>query len=224
MQTLPILWSFRRCPYAMRARMALWICGHRVEIREILLRDKPDAFLSISRDKTVPVLVCTDGTILQESRDIIFWACEHSDAGQSLLAQFADNSQDNSLFLDRLEGEFKTSLDRYKYSARYTDDPAEAAESKYEHRDKASQFIWEIEKMLAAQPYISGGEAGIVDIATWPFIRQFRIADPGWFDAQKWGRVQKWLNGFLNSELFAQIMHKYAPWQEADTPLIFGAE
>ncbi len=217
----PVLWSFRRCPYAMRARYALLECGIEVEVREIVLRDKPEAFLQHSSDKTVPVLVLEDGAIIAESRDIIFWACAHSVHGQQLQSQFNENGADNKVFLDRLEGEFKHHLDRYKYSTRYKDDPAQAASYRTENRKEAARFIWDIETSLTAQPYLGGDRVGICDIASLPFIRQFRIADPTWFDAQDWTGVKNWLQRFLNSSQFSKIMVKYTPWQEGDEPVFF---
>ena len=218
----PILWSFRRCPYAMRARHALVHCGQAVEIREILLSNKPMAFLDKAPDKTVPVLELIDGSILHESRDIIFWACSQSDIGQKLNAEFAREQAENSAFLDRLEGDFKHHLDRYKYSTRYTENPEIAAQLRLENRQKASIFINEIEQRISAQPFLCGQSIGILDIATLPFIRQFRIADIPWFDAQEWHQVHHWLANFMGSEIFAQIMVKYPPWQEEDAPTMLA--
>ena len=209
MTAAPILWSFRRCPYAMRARLALKSSGTAVRLREIVLRDKPEEFLSASAKGTVPVLVMDDGVVLDESRDIIFWALHRSDP-EGWLKIYAKDPDGCTAFLDRLDGPFKTHLDRYKYASRYEDGKAEAEQ----HRAEGAAFLSELDEILSTQPYLSGDDAGLLDVASLPFIRQFRIADPAWFDAQAWPHLHPWLQDFLNSDRFAAIMEKYKPWRE----------
>ena len=212
----PILWSFRRCPYAMRARLAVAASGITVELREILLRDKPDAFVAASAKATVPVLVQTDGTILEESRDIMFWALGQNDP-ENWLACWHQDKAKVTAFLDELDGPFKTHLDRYKYDSRYEGEDA------ITHRSAGAAFLQRIDSILATQPWLSGGAAGLMDYASLPFIRQFRIADPDWFDHQPWPHLHPWLQGFLDAAQFAAIMTKYTPWQDGERGIAFPA-
>ena len=206
-----ILWSFRRCPYAMRARLALKSSQTKVKLREIVLRDKPEAFKAASPKATVPVLVMDDGVVLEESRDIMFWALSRHDP-EGWLDVVSGDPDGVKDFLDRLDGPFKHHLDRYKYSSRYDDTKKEAED----HRNKGAEFLTEIDHILAQQPALSGNAMGLLDYASLPFIRQFRIADPDWFDAEDWPYLHRWLQDFLSSERFAAIMEKYKPWQETD--------
>ena len=207
--TTPILWSFRRCPYAMRARLALKSSGTAVRLREIILRDKPDEFLAASAKGTVPVLVMDDGVVLDESRDIMFWALSRHDP-EGWLDVVADDPDRCKEFLNRLDGPFKTHLDRYKYASRYDD----AADDAIMHRDEGVKFLDEINTTLSQKAALSGQKTGMLDYAALPFIRQFRIADPAWFDAQDWPHLHDWLQAFLQSDRFAAIMEKYTPWLE----------
>jgi len=211
-----IFWSFRRCPYAMRARLAIAASGIEVELREILLRDKPEAFRAASVKATVPVLQSGDGKVLEESRDIMFWALEQNDP-QDWLAPWHHDQQQVETFLERLDGSFKTNLDRYKYASRF--DPEEAMAN----RDAGAAFLGEIDQILSRQPALSGEKAGIMDYASLPFVRQFRIADESWFDAQSWPYLHKWLQRFLQSPAFAAIMQKYPPWQPGEVGVSFPA-
>ena len=210
----PVFWSFRRCPYAMRARLALQSAGMTVTLREILLRDKPEAFLATSPKATVPVLDLGDGHIIEESRDIMIWALSRHDP-ERWLAVTEQAPQTCTDFLDRLDGPFKTHLDRYKYASRY--DP-EAAEY---HRDAGAEMLAECERSLATNPALSGAHQGLLDFASLPVIRQFRIADPHWFDSQTWPHLHQWLQGFLTSSRFAGVMEKYSPWQPGEDGVTF---
>ena len=177
--TLPILYSFRRCPYAMRARLAVSSAGIQVELREILLRDKPADFLATSPKGTVPVLKLENGQVIDESRDIMFWALEQNDP-ENWLAVWRQNPALAMAFLDRLDGAFKHDLDRYKYASRYDRDAG------LTHRDSGAAFLAEIDQDLQQTGALSGAHLGLLDFASLPFVRQFRIADPNWFDNQSW--------------------------------------
>ena len=211
---MPILWSFRRCPYAMRARLAIDASQQQVELREILLRDKPDSFIAVSPKATVPVLQCDDGKVIEESRDIMFWALERNDP-EGWLDIWRQSPADVTAFLDRLDGAFKTDLDRYKYASRYDADAA------LKHRDAGVVFIAELDNILAQKPALSGDRLGVLDFACLPFIRQFRIADSIWFDEQSWPALHKWLQAFLSSSRFERVMQKYSPWHEGEQGVDF---
>ena len=215
---LPIFWSFRRCPYAMRARLALRSAGIKVELREILLRDKPAAFLTVSKTKTVPVLELADGEVIEESRDIMFWALKYAHDPEGWLAPFYKDESAVAAFFERLDGPFKQDLDRYKYATRFADNKKDVAENQLTHRSQGANSLNEIEALLSKQACLSGAKMGILDFACLPFIRQFRLADMHWFDAQDWPHLHRWLAEFLVSDRFSQIMEKYPPWQSEQAP------
>jgi glutathione S-transferase len=197
-----ILYSFRRCPYAMRARMALSISNARYEHREVVLRDKPPEMLEASPKGTVPVLVTEDGAVIEESLDIMRWALGRNDP-EGWLARRDDPLQAAN------DGPFKHHLDRYKYATRYDDvDPEE-------HRAAALDILKRLEDRLGEGAYLCGDARGFADIAIFPFIRQFANADRDWFDAQELPRLQAWLAGLVGSELFAGVMLKHPQWRSA---------
>lgn len=198
----------------MRARLAIASAGIRVELREILLRDKPQAFVMASSKATVPVLQDQDHTVLEESRDVMIWALSQHDPEGWLDVVVADKDRADR-FLDRLDGPFKTHLDRYKYASRYDANLAE------HHRAEGAVILAEFEEILAEQAHLSGELAGLLDYASLPFVRQFRIADPEWFDDQNWPHLHKWLGAFLASDRFAAVMIKYDPWQPDERGVSF---
>lgn len=199
---LPLVYSFRRCPYAMRARMALVLSGHRVRIRELILRDKPEAMLEASPKGTVPVLVLPTGDVIDESLAVMIWAI---DEGSGPLQRPSD---DERALIERNDGPFKHDLDRYKYPNRYEGvDPIA-------HRASGGEFIQALNERIIHHGQLAGEHSGFADYAIFPFIRQFRIADQEWFDAQDWSGVHGWLQGHLASDVFLQIMQKYPLWND----------
>ena len=209
MDTHPIFWTFRRCPYAMRARLALASSGVGGELREILLRDKPDAFLETSASATVPALRAGD-LVIDESRDIMIWALEQSDPEHLL-----DMPESGWELIARNDGPFKQALDHTKYASRYPDLDASV------ERAKAAEFLMDLEGQLDGQTWLFGVRPTVADYAILPFVRQFANTDRAWFDAQDWPNVRGWLDRFLESERFKGIMSKYAPWAEGDAPVWF---
>lgn len=208
MRPLPILYSFRRCPYAMRARLALRVSGIRCEIREVKLSAKPDALIEISEKATVPVLAAPDGQIIDESIDIMRWALARSDPEGWL-------ERDDRELIAANDGPFKHHLDRYKYPNRYDDCDAQ------EHRAAAMVHLQALENRLAEQPFLSGIERGLTDMAIMPFIRQFAATDREWFAEQPLRHLQPWLAGHLSSPLFTAVMDKLPPWRAGDEPTLF---
>ena len=200
MTDLPILWSFRRCPYAMRARLGLRKAGVTVEKREILLKDKPAEFLRASKSATVPTLE-TGNEVLDESLDIMVWALKQSDPEQLL-----NMPEVGWALIEENDGPFKMALDHTKYAVRYPElDPAR-------ERSDASDFIFQLEDRLKGQAWLFGSEPRIADFALLPFVRQFANTDSAWFHAQPWPSVIGWLKAFVDGEDFAQIMQKHAVW------------
>ena len=209
---LPILYSFRRCPYAMRARMAIHISSQKCEIREVLLRDKPPSMLEYSSKGTVPVLVLQSGEVIDESLDVIEWALNLNDPDNWQRSK--DNEKTKELIKIN-DGEFKHHLDRYKYSKRYDNEDPEF------HRKKCLSFIEKVNSELQNSKYIFDDAISYIDISLLPFIRQFRIADNEWFDELPYENVKSWLSNFLNSELLESIMSKHDLWKEGDEVTIF---
>lgn len=202
----PVLYSFRRCPYAMRARLALASARIEVELREILLRDKPAAFLAVSPSATVPCLV-HDGGVIDESLDVMVWALRQNDPEGWL--QMPEEGHD---WIARADGPFKQALDRTKYANRY---PGVDPESQ---REAAAGFLSEFNVQIGEWIF---DRPTLADFAILPFVRQFAFIDKQWFDAQDWPRLQGWLERFLISERFERIMHKYSQWREGDAPIHF---
>jgi glutathione S-transferase len=205
---LPVLYSFRRCPYAMRARLALASAGIEVELREIVLCDKPGVFLNTSQKGTVPVLV-TD-QVIEESIEVMDWALEQSDPEGLLYGgKVARN------LVERCETEFKSHLDRFKYATRY-----EGVDREKE-RILSSVYLRELDSMLADGDYLFGNQIGFADIGIAPFVRQFANVDRTWFEAQEWDCLCRWLHRFVTSKRFASVMTKYPKWEEGNTVTIF---
>lgn len=205
----PVLYSFRRCPYAMRARMALWAAGITVELREVKLAAKPAALLAASPKGTVPVLVLPEGTVIDESLDIMRWALGQNDPEAWRL-------REDAALIAANDGPFKHHLDRAKYPGRYDEDGVT------DHRAEALALLAPLEVRLDDAPYLGGAARGFTDIALFPFIRQFAGIDPAWFAAQPFPHLQGWLDRLLALPLFASVMPKFAPWQEGDAPVLFG--
>jgi glutathione S-transferase len=205
----PILYSFRRCPYAMRARMALWTAGITVELREVKLAAKPPALIAASPKATVPVLVLADGTVIDQSLTIMRWALAQHDPEGWLAG-------DDPALIERNDGVFKHHLDRAKYPGRYADDDGS------DHRAAALALLAPLEERLTAAPFLCGPTRALTDIALFPFIRQFAHIDRDWFASQPLPQLQEWLEGLATSDLFASVMPKFTPWQEGDAPVLFG--
>ena len=204
---LPVLYSFRRCPYAMRARLALAVSGQTVELREVVLRDKPLQMIEASPKATVPVLVEPDGRILEQSFDIMLWSLERSDPEGWLVPWKREHEEVRSL-IEESDGPFKHHLDRYKYANRY-----EGADPKA-HREQGAAFLAKLDKQLEKTGWLFGQSRTLADMAILPFVRQFAFTDKAWFDQTPLPAVHKWLESFLASDLFTAVMRKYKPWTE----------
>jgi len=212
--TPPVLYSFRRCPYAMRARMALAKAGINVRLREILLRDKPQEMLDASPKGTVPVLVPGDGEAIDESLAVMRWALGQNDPDRWLSPQVGTLDDMLALIAEN-DGPFKHHLDRYKYSTRYED--ADEAQ----HRAEGEKYLRLLDARLQKTAYLFGDRIALADIAIFPFVRQFRIADMNWFDAQNWDGLKRWLTEMMDSGLFNSVMQKYPLWKEAGKEIAF---
>lgn len=202
---LPILYSFRRCPYAMRARFALAVSGTHCELREVVLRNKPAALLRASPKGTVPVLVAPDGGVIEQSLDIMVWALSRHDP-EGWLTPATGGREQMLALVAGCDGPFKHSLDRYKYPERHEGADALA------HRESGGQWLAALDGRLADSAYLFGGRPSLADAAIMPFVRQFAQVDRAWFDAQPWPALHAWLLKWLESSLFQAIMVRHEPW------------
>jgi glutathione S-transferase len=206
---LPVLYSFRRCPYAMRARLAMAVCGLKYELREVSLKSKPPEMLAASPKGTVPVLVLPSGQVIDESLNIMRWALAQNDPDGRLSPEL-----NNMLTLIAVnDGQFKHALDRYKYPNRYPlesggDVKAFATAQRFE----AASWLQTLESRLS-KGWLCGGHASLADMATLPFVRQFAHTDTAWFAAQPWPMLRAWLERFEASALFESVMAKHERWQ-----------
>ncbi|MBT8121891.1 MAG: glutathione S-transferase [Gammaproteobacteria bacterium] len=212
--SLPVLYSFRRCPYAMRARMAVRYSGLSVELREVVLKEMPASLLAVSPKGTVPVLVLPDGEVIEESRDIMVWALAQNDPDGWLSASTADIAEINAL-LDENDDDFKVELDRYKYAVRHPEYPAD------HYRDLGTRFLEKLEGRLGRGDYLLGDRLSMADVGIFPFVRQFAHVDTVWFDVSPYPHVQRWLAGLLATDLFTGVMGKYPQWHEGDAVTVF---
>ncbi len=211
MSRLPILYSFRRCPYAMRARLTLVYDGtQQVILREVSLKNKPSQMLELSPKGTVPVLHLPDGEVIDESLDIMRWVCgsDHH--------LFEHSPDDQETLIARNDGEFKQALDRYKYHVRYPEHDRET------YRDQALAFIDTLEALLTPDPCLFGPEPQFADLAIVPFVRQFAMVDQQWFFSHPdYPRTRTWLEQWLASPRFKTTMTRYTPWDCGDPSTLF---
>ena len=204
----------------MRARIAIRAAGIRVVLREVVLKDKPQALIELSPKATVPVLRLNDGTIVDESLNIMYWAWREIDFSlrdsihQSLVCMKLPGENHETL-IERNDGEFKYWLDRYKYSDRFP----EFSQCYYQHQ--ALTYLTDLEQALSERTFLAGHTLGFVDIAIAPFVRQFALVEKAQFAAMPLPKLQVWLDDFLNSDLFHGAMTKYPQWQQGDVDVVF---
>ena len=204
----PILYSFRRCPYAMRARFSIRISQIKIELREVMLKKKPKDFLKFSNDGTVPILIQRDNTTIQESLDIVFWALKFNKNLNEL------KKIDNYNFLKFCDTEFKHNLDRYKYPTRY-----ENVDPNF-YRNKNIKFLKLLNKKLSLSKFLLTDKLSFLDFCIFPFIRQYRNVDQLWFNHLNLSYLNDWFSFIVESQEFDDIMKKYKVWEPSDSPLI----
>ena len=203
----PILYSYRRCPYAIRARMALRYAKIDVEVREIALREKPAHMLAVSPKGTVPVLVLASGQVLEQSLDIMDWALAQSDVD----AWIVQDQETQKLIADLIatnDGAFKKALDKYKYAIRFPESPPDV------YRAEGEAFLKRLESLLQQNTYLCRNTISKADVAIFPFVRQFSMVDESWFEASDYPALKAWLHGLLNSHLFVDVMQKHPVWKD----------
>ena len=210
----PILYSFRRCPYAIRARLAIKISQIQVVLREVVLADKPHEMLALSPKGTVPVLVLDNSKVIDESMDIMMWALNQNDPDRWILNNKDKQDETNALIVVN-DTEFKQHLDHYKYADRYPENTIEY------YRQQAQSFLQQLEEHLSQATFILSDHLSMVDMAIFPFIRQFAFVDKSWFDRLPYKNLQLWLEYILTSDLFTQVMMKKEQWKEGDAEILF---
>lgn len=209
---LPILYSFRRCPFAIRARTAIYFSEVKVEIREVLLSNKPKEMISISPKGTVPILHYNEN-IIDESFDIIIWALNISDK-KNILYPYKENKEYVTWLIKRFDVDYKFHLDRYKYENRYVNEKKYLG--KLNHRAKALKYLKQLNSLLLnnESDFLYKNRLSILDISIFPLVRQFKIADPEWFNSNlELFALRKWLDGLINSIFFKKVMYKYPIWK-----------
>ena len=199
---LPILYSFRRCPYAMRARMAIILASKECELREIVLKNKPDEMLKISAKGTVPVLKLPN-KVLDESLEIISWAMQPHP--KSVYVFSTKDKLKSECLIQLFDSKFKYHLDRYKYASRYLENPLT-------HQKECKNILEKLDSEIESSPWIFGERVSLLDISILPFIRQCKIANPEWFFEQSFKKVIALLNFFEASDLFMHTMKKFDLW------------
>ncbi|OCH19358.1 glutathione S-transferase [Aliivibrio fischeri] len=202
------LYSFRRCPYAMRARLGIVQSNKTVHLREIILKNKPESMLQASPKGTVPVLINNKGKVIDESLDIMRWALEGSELLQSTTSEMFQLIREN-------DDIFKSWLDKYKYADRYPE------YSEIYYREQGELFLNKLEQRLTTSPMLFSKQYSFADLAILPFIRQFAFVDIHWFRQSKYKNLQRWLFEFIESELFNSIMNKYSAWLDSHQEFIF---
>jgi glutathione S-transferase len=211
----PILYSFRRCPYAIRARTALAYAGIQVELREVLLREKPPCLLESSPKGTVPVLILPDGKVVDESLDVMRWALEQCDPDDWRITDDSARRRDADGLIDRIDAEFKTWLNAYKYPERH---PELADRSP---RERGLNILTDLNVRIERHRHLCGPSTSIADAAWYPFVRQFAHVDRDWFYCTDLSALQDWLRNWLDSRLFAAIMVKHQPWTDGDPAVLW---
>ncbi|MGR6871561.1 glutathione S-transferase [Pseudomonas sp. HK3] len=212
---LGVLYSFRRCPYAMRARLALAYCldANCVELREVVLKDKPQAMLDISPKATVPVLQLSDGRVIEESIEIMQFVVSQNESVSRKLYPLNQRSEIDALITTN-DGEFKWALDRYKYADRFE-------ESEVFYREKGETFLAQLNQRLSQHTCLFSDEVSLADLAIFPFVRQFAHVDKNWFENSEYAHLKDWLEHWLATPLFIDSMHKYKQWQLNADPIYF---
>lgn len=215
---LPILYSFRRCPYAIRARFCLAWLEVPVRLREVVLKNKPEPLLALGGRSTVPQLIDCDGKRYEESADIMHFAlCQtrHKQRALQLWPSEIRLTHKINAWIDYNDQRFKYWLDRYKYADRYP----EFDESYY--RNRACVFLSRMNTRLSKQPFLLGEQMSLADIAIFPFIRQFAGVNENWFRDSEYDAVKVWLDGFLNAPIFSTVMVKHNAWQDGQAEIQF---
>ena len=213
---LPILYSLRRCPYAMRGRMVIALSKQQVLLREIVTKDKPSELLASSPKGTVPVLVLSDGKVIEQSLDVMMWALQQNDPQDLLRSSNPSLSEQIDQLIQRNDNEFIGHLEKYRASVRYRNDDIE------QRRNLCEAFISELDAKLANHDYLFGDSPSLADFAVMPFVSQFVRVEKKWFVQSEYQNVGRWLRSHLESKLYTQVMKRYPLWKDTKQDCLFG--
>ena len=212
MSDVPVLYSFRRCPYCMRAHMALKYAGLEIELREVELNNMPAEALAVSPQATVPSLVVSKAQYIDESWDIVKWAIQQNDP-QNWAGENNRFLAEADMLIETNDYSFKQDLDHYKYADRYPEHPADY------YRRQGEEFLQELEEVLTPQAFLLCDRITLADIGIAPFIRQFSMVDPAWFEQSPYPQLRQWLNRLLETVLFQSALQKRPVWKAGDLPV-----
>ncbi|CAH7267113.1 Glutathione S-transferase [Vibrio chagasii] len=213
---LPVLYSLRRCPYAMRGRMGIALSKQQVLLREIVTKDKPSELLASSPKGTVPVLVLSDGKVIEQSLDVMMWALQQNDPQDLLRSSNPSLSEQIHQLIQQNDNEFIGHLEKYRASVRYRNDDIE------QRRDLCEAFIRELEAKLGHHDYLFGDFPSLADFAVMPFVSQFVRVEKKWFVQSEYQNVGRWLRSHLESKLYTQVMKQYPLWNDTKQDCLFG--
>lgn len=216
--SLPMLYSLRNCPYAMRARMAVYVSGQAVQLRDIVLSDKPVHMHQVSPKGTVPVLVLSNGEVLEQSLEIMMWAFEQSDPNNYLMSDSPNTRAEMLSLVDLFDTEFKLRLEKYRSAKRYHN------ESVLEHRLACEQYLKMLELKLSQHAYLMSHSPSLADLAILPFIRQLARVERQWYLQSPYPNIRKWLDDYLQSRMFSKVMTKYPLWLTEKSLIVFSAD
>lgn len=214
--SLPILYSLRQCPYAMRARLGLLLAQQPVMLRDIIMTNIPEEMFEASPKGEVPVLVLDDGTVIDESIDIMRWALQINDPQDLLYKNYPSLIEETKIFINFNDNEFVDALKKYKAASRYHD------VAEVERRKECEVFIKDIEIRLSQHEYIFGDVPSLADYAILPFIRQFSRVDRKWYLQSPYPKLRKWLERHYKNPLFSKAMKKYPQWLDEKENVLFG--
>ncbi|GIU24527.1 glutathione S-transferase [Shewanella schlegeliana] len=213
-----ILYSLRNCPYAIRARLAVYVSGQTVLLRELRLDNKPVELLEASPKGTVPVLVQPSGEVIELSLDIMLWALSRRDPANYLFADKSDRHQEMLSLIDLFDKEFKTCLESYRSAKRYHDADL------FTRRADCERFLQILELRLLEHQYLVSDTPSLADLAIIPFIRQFSRVERQWYRQSPYPKVRGWLSGYLQSRMFSKVMMKFPIWSGCNDQVIFKVD
>lgn len=213
---LPILYSLRNCPYAMRARLAIYKSKKPVLLRDLVLSNKPPEMLLASPKGTVPVVVLSNDHVIEESLDVMLWALKRSDPDDLLRGAEAETLHDMLTIINDFDVEFKTRLEAYKCAKRYQEDNVT------ECRLACELYIQQLEERLTKHTFLLSEQESMLDIALMPFIRQFARVERQWYLQSPYPKLRQWLNSYLQSALFTKVMAKHPLWLDSQVEVVFG--
>ena len=216
LMTNPTLYSLRHCPYAMRARLAILLAKQTVNLRAIVLKNKPAEMLVASPKGSVPVLVLTNGLVIDESLEIMQWVLNENDPDNLLYQHSEELASDMFSLINRNDTEFKDNLEKYKSAKRYHDN------TEQQHREACEAFIHDLEKRLTKHPFFIADTPSLADYALLPFLRQFARVNRAWYIQAPYPLLRNWLDAHLQSRLFAKAMTLYPLWLDNHEDFLFG--